>query len=107
MEKREMQEPVSRKLRIWVVSLRCLPAKRLKAFCLNEYLPFCGGASLMVQTVKNPPVNAGDPDSISGLGRCPGEGNGYPLQYSGLENPHGQRKPGGLQSVGLQRVGHN
>ena len=24
---------------------------------------------------------------IPGLGRCPGEGNGYPLQYSGLENP--------------------
>ena len=39
--------------------------------------------------VKNPPVNAGDvtdADSISGLGRSPGEGKGYPLQYSGLEN---------------------
>ena len=31
--------------------------------------------------------NAGDPGSISGLGRCPGEGNGNPLQYSCLENP--------------------
>ena len=30
--------------------------------------------------------NAGDPGSIPGLGRLPGEGNGYPLQYSGLEN---------------------
>ena len=30
--------------------------------------------------------NAGDPDSIPGLGRSPGEGNGYPLPYSGLEN---------------------
>ena len=30
--------------------------------------------------------NAGDPGSISGLGRTPGEGNGNPLQYSGLEN---------------------
>ena len=30
--------------------------------------------------------NAGDPRSIPGLGRCPGEGKGYPLQYSGLEN---------------------
>ena len=29
---------------------------------------------------------AGDPDSISGLGRSAGEGIGYPLQYSGLEN---------------------
>ena len=31
--------------------------------------------------------NAGDPGSIPGLGRYPGEGNGNPLQYSRLENP--------------------
>ena len=32
-------------------------------------------------------LSAGDLASIiPGLGRCPGEGNGYPLQYSGLEN---------------------
>ena len=31
--------------------------------------------------------NTGDPGSIPGLGRCPGDGNGYPLQYSYLENP--------------------
>ena len=37
--------------------------------------------------VKNPPANAGDLDLISGSGRSPGEGNGYPLQYSCLENP--------------------
>ena len=30
--------------------------------------------------------NAGDPDSIPGLGRSPGEENGYPLLYSCLEN---------------------
>ena len=30
--------------------------------------------------------NAGDPGSISGLGRSPGEGNGYTLQYPCLEN---------------------
>ena len=30
--------------------------------------------------------NAGDLDLIPGLGRSPGEGKGYPLQYSGLEN---------------------
>ena len=30
--------------------------------------------------------NAGDPGSVPGLGRCPGEGNGYPPQYSCLEN---------------------
>ena len=31
--------------------------------------------------------NAGDPGSIPGLGRCPGEGSGIPLQYSCLGNP--------------------
>ena len=40
--------------------------------------------------VKNPPANAGDIrdlNSIPGLGRSPGGGNGNPLQYSCLENP--------------------
>ena len=36
---------------------------------------------------KAPAYNAGDPSSIPGLGRSPGEGNGNPLQYSCLENP--------------------
>ena len=35
---------------------------------------------------KESACNAGDPGSISGLGSSPGEGKGYPLQYSGLEN---------------------
>ena len=41
--------------------------------------------------VKDLPVNAGDSGSIPGLGRCPGEGNGNPLQYSCLENPMDRR----------------
>ena len=35
---------------------------------------------------KESTCNAGDPGSIPGLERSPGEGKGYPLQYSGLEN---------------------
>ena len=35
---------------------------------------------------KESACNAGDLDSIPGLGRSPGEGKGYPLHYSGLEN---------------------
>ena len=35
---------------------------------------------------KESTCNLGDLGSIPGLGRSPGEGNGYPLQYSGLEN---------------------
>ena len=42
--------------------------------------------SLVAQLVKNPLANAGDLVSIPGLGRSPGEGKGYPLQYFGLEN---------------------
>ena len=43
--------------------------------------------------------NVGDLSSIPGLGRSPGEGNGYPLRYSGLENStecivHGVMKGG-------------
>ena len=36
---------------------------------------------------KESACNAGDPGSNPGLERCPGEGNGNPLQCSGLENP--------------------
>ena len=36
--------------------------------------------------VKNLPANAGDPGSIPGPGRSPGEGNRYPFQYSYLKN---------------------
>ena len=36
--------------------------------------------------VKNLPANAGDEDSVPGLERSPGGGNGNPLQYSCLEN---------------------
>ena len=35
---------------------------------------------------KESPCNVGELGSIPGLGRSPGEGKGYPLQYSGLEN---------------------
>ena len=38
------------------------------------------------------------------VGKIPGEGNGTPLQYSGLEN---STVAGGLQSLGSQRVGHD
>ena len=56
--------------------------------------------------VKNPPTNAGDAGLIPGLGRSPGGGSGSPLQYSCLENSMG-RGACGLQSMGLQRVGHD
>ena len=55
----------------------------------------CGSAG------KESACNVGDLGLIPGLGRSPGEGNGYPLQYSGLENS--------MDSIimGSQRAGHN
>ena len=55
--------------------------------------------------VKNLPAKAGDlrdKGLISGSGRSPGEGNGNPLQYSCLENPHGQRSLVGYSPWGLK-----
>ena len=50
---------------------------------------------------KEPTCSAGDPCSILGSGRSPGEGLGYSLQYSSLLNPHGQRS-----LVGYSPWGH-
>ena len=47
---------------------------------LPPLMDFEGSAS------KESACNAGDLDSIPVLGRCPGEGKGYPLHCSGLEN---------------------
>ena len=53
--------------------------------------------------VKSLPVNARDMGLIPGSGRCPGEENGNPLQYSCLENSM-DRGSCRLQSMGSQRV---
>ena len=48
-----------------------------------------------------------DAGLIPGSVRSPGGEHGNPLQYSCLENPHGQGSLGRLQSIGLQRVRHD
>ena len=75
----------------------------VEAETLILWLPggFPGGSEDKVSA-----CNVGDPGSIPGLGRSPGKGNGNPLQYSCLENPWTE-EPGGLQSTGSQRVGHD
>ena len=55
--------------------------------------------------VKNPPPLAGDVGLIPGSGRSPEEGNSNPLQYSARRITCTE-KPGGLKSMGSQRVGH-
>ena len=69
-----MQEPP---MSSWVGKI-CWKRDRLPTLI---FLAFpCGSAG------KEFTCNAGDLGSILGLGRSPGEGKGYPLQYSGLEN---------------------
>ena len=55
---------------------------------------------------KESAYDVGDPGSIPGSGRSPGEGNGSPLQYSSWRIPW-MEEPGRLQSMGSKRVGHN
>ena len=50
------------------------------------FLGFPGGSDCKAST-----LNAEDLGLIPGLGKSPGGGRGNPLQYSCLENPHGQR----------------
>ena len=79
---------------IWVCSheiKRCLPFGR-KAM---TNLSFPGGSD-----GKESTCNAGDLGLIPGLGRSSGEGYGNPLQYSCLENPHGQRSLAGYSPWG-------
>ena len=76
--------------------------QNVENFIIEEYSLGWGFSDGSV--VKNPPVNTGDtrdPGSIPGLGRSPGGGHGHPLQYSCLENPHGQRS-----LVGYSPWGH-
>ena len=64
---------------------------------------FSGGSDSKEST-----CGVGNLGSVPGLGRSSGGGHGNPLQYSCLENPHGQRSlVGSIQLMGLQRVRHS
>ena len=54
---------------------------------------------------KNPPANAGDVGLTPGSERCPGEGMATHSSIPAWEVPW--TEPGGLQSMGSQRVGHD
>ena len=67
-------------LHVWILNhVTALTNKKIFKL-LKSGLPLCGSAG------KESTYNAGDLGSIPGVGRSPGEGKGYPLQYSGLEN---------------------
>ena len=52
---------------------------------------------------KESTCNAGDPGSLPGLGRSPGEGKGYPLQYSGLEHSMAIYSPWGCKESDMTK----
>ena len=78
---------------LWLGLVLCSTAKKRKnkkrkqasgemeSFCHTGSGYFSGDSD-----GKEPACNLGDLDSMPGLGKSPGEGNGYPLQYSCLEN---------------------
>ena len=65
--------------------------------CLQQLLGFPGGSD-----GKESACSAGDLGLFPGLGRSPGGGHGNPLQYSCLENSHGQRSLVGYSLWGLK-----
>ena len=65
-----------------------------------ELVNHCDTASLVALVVKNLSASAGE-TRVGFSGRSPGEGKGYPLQYSSLENPM-DRGAWRLQSLGCK-----
>ena len=69
--------------------------------------------SLVALVVKKLSTNEGNIGDVGDLGlipgsrRSPGGGHGNPLQYSCLERIPWTEEPGRLQSIGLQRIGHD
>ena len=79
------------------VESQVIGASAFSHFQLSLLLDFPGGSD-----GKESACDAGDPDSIPGLGRSPGEGNGNPLQLFWPGDSHGRRSLAGYSSWGPQ-----
>ena len=71
----------------FTLAISCLSTTYFQITNRDIFLCFPGGSE-----VKASAWSVGDPGSIPGLGRSPGEGNGKPLHYSCLENPKNSMK---------------
>ena len=78
-----------------------------KLVCKNSYIPL---ASPGASAGKESACSEEDLGLIPGLGRSPGEGKGYPLQYSGLENsmdyPRGHKELDTTEQLSLTFIYH-
>ena len=89
--------------------MKNLPGSRLNQVHRLLVHSECTGGFLDGSASTESTCSAGDTedsDSVPGSGRSLGGSSGNPLQYSCLENPMDE-EPGGLQSMGLQRVRHD
>ena len=85
-----------KRMHLWLLRRR-----EIREFGMDIYTLLYGGSG-----DKQSACNVGDLGSIPGLGRSPEERNGNPLQYSCLENPHGQRSLGAtVHEVTKSRTG--
>ena len=69
------------------LKLHILCWRYIFVFCYKRKLMCNIGLPLWLSWWLVATCDVGDPGLITGLGRSPGEGKGYLLQYSGLENP--------------------
>ena len=70
-------------------------------FCFLKEPPYYSSGLSVGSVAKNPPANAGNAVSIPGLGRSPRGGHSSILVWRIRRT----KEPGGLQSMGLKRVG--
>ena len=90
-----------------VQSINCYVNNGCDTCSLVNNLPEYIRISKVVLVAKNLPANAGDiraSGSMPGSGKFPGGGHGNLLQYSCLENPHGQRSLAGYSSRGHKEL---
>ena len=84
----------------WLILCLCVSSEKDRCLLIlqpKDTFGFPGGLD-----GKESACNAGDLGSVPGLGRCPGGWHGNALQYSCLENPHGQRSLAGYSPWGCR-----
>ena len=69
--------------KVMLLGTKCV----FRVFTLSRALEWVSLVAQLIKKKKKSACNAGDPGSILGLGRFPGEENGNPFQYSCWENP--------------------